>query len=81
MHNNAAAKLAKAYLRVAFDNRSNAAMQKNAEKVQTRMATNPRTPAQAAANVVERVIATGGKDLSGDQTSLSFGGGSLLCWM
>ena len=36
-------------------------MQRNAQKVQTRLA-NPRTPAQRAADIVEHVIATGGEN-------------------
>ena len=45
-------------------------LQKNAQKVQTRLM-NPRSPAHRAADVVEHVIATGGEDyLETRQSSL-----------
>lgn len=50
-----------------------AAMQRNAQKLQKRLTASPRTPAQTAADVVERVIATGGDNYLQTQQS-------VLCW-
>ena len=49
-------------------------MQANAVKVQKRLSNKPRHPAQLAADVVERVVATGGEQYLETQM------GSLIWW-